>query len=70
MMFAPTVPVALLVRMFCGRERRNANVHGNIDLLGKEERQVARECGLHAVRPLVQEDAVAAADHAAGVVRC
>ena len=33
-----------------------------------EERQIAREGGLHAVGPLVEEDAVAAADHRARVV--
>ena len=38
-------------------------VRRGVDLLQEEERQVPRERGLHAVRPLVQEDAVAAAQH-------
>ena len=49
-------------------ERRNLRTDRNVDLLGEEERQVARERGLHAVRPLVEEDAVAAADHRAAIV--
>ena len=63
------VPVALLVRMSRVCERRHPRVGRNVDLLGEEERQVARERGLHAVGPLVQEDAVAAADDRPRVVQ-
>ena len=64
-MLAPIVPVALLVEDVARAERRDADVDRHVDLLGEEERQVARERRLHAVGPLVQEDAVAAADDAA-----
>ena len=40
----------------------------HVHLLGEEERQVARERRLHAVGPLIEEDAVAAADDRAIVV--
>ena len=50
-------------------QRRHAHVGRDVDLLGEEERQVARERRLHAVGPLVQEDAVAAADDGARVVQ-
>ena len=39
-----------------------------VDLLGEEERQIARERRLNAVCPLVQEDAVAAPDDRARIV--
>ena len=42
---------------------------GTSTCFGEEERQVARERRLHAVGPLVQEDAVAAADDGAGIVQ-
>ena len=63
------VPVALLVRMSRVCERRHRCGDRDVDLLGEEERQVARERGLHAVGPLVQEDAVAAANDRAGIVQ-
>ena len=50
------------------RQRGDADVGRDVDLLGEEERQVARKRRLHAVGPLVQEDAVAAADDGACVV--
>ena len=49
-------------------EQRHAHVRGDSHFLGEEERQVSRERGLHAVGPLIQKDAVAAAEHRAVVV--
>ena len=46
----------------------HALVCRHIHLPREEERQVARERRLHAVGPLIQEDAVAAADDGAIVV--
>ena len=68
MMFGATTPVGSLVRMSrvwkCGHALRRRHVH----LPREEERQVAREGRLDAVRPLVQEDAVPAAHDRAVVV--
>ena len=69
MMLPPIVPVALLVRMSRVCCVGTVCVNRDVDLLHEEEGEVARECGLDAVRPLVQEDAVAAADDGAGVVQ-
>ena len=64
------VPVALLVEDVRASASVGTRDRGrNVDLLREEERQVAGERRLHAVGPLVQEDAVAAADDRAGVVQ-
>jgi hypothetical protein len=45
------------------RQCWNPDVYRNVHLLGKEERQVARKGGLHAVCPLIQENTVPTANH-------
>ena len=68
MMFGATTPVGSLVRMLRVWNAGTRSVDGHVHLLREEERQVAREGRLHAVGPLIQEDAVAAADDGAIVV--
>ena len=62
MMFGATTPVGSAARMSLRLKHRHSLRRGDIDLAGEEVGQVARERGLHAVRPLVEEDAVAAAE--------